>query len=149
MKRNRLLVAVGLLALFPFTVSADECDLVIEGTDQMSFSAKKMSVPASCETVKVTLKHTGSLAKNMMGHNWVLTRTDDMQAIVKAGAAAGLDNNYLPEDDDRVIAATEVIGGGESANVEFSTEGLADEKLTFFCSFPGHSGIMKGRFDIQ
>lgn len=149
MKRNRLLVAVGLLALFPFTASADECDLVIEGTDQMSFSAKKMSVPASCETVKVTLKHTGSLAKNMMGHNWVLTRTDDMQAIVKAGAAAGLDNNYLPEDDDRVIAATEVIGGGESADVEFSTEGLADEKLTFFCSFPGHSGIMKGRFDIQ
>ncbi|AFI85423.1 azurin [Methylophaga nitratireducenticrescens] len=149
MKRNRLLVAVGLLALFPFTASADECDLVIEGTDQMSFSAKKMSVPASCETVKVTLKHTGSLAKNMMGHNWVLTRTDDMQAIVKAGAAAGLDNNYLPEEDDRVIAATEVIGGGESANVEFSTEGLADEKLTFFCSFPGHSGIMKGRFDIQ
>lgn len=149
MKKNRLFVAVGLLALLPFTAFADECDLVIEGTDQMSFSAKKMSVPASCETIKVTLKHTGSMAKDMMGHNWVLTKTDDMQAIVKAGAAAGLDNNYLPEGDDRIIAATEVIGGGESTEVEFSTEGLADEKLTFFCSFPGHSGIMKGRFDIK
>ena len=149
MKKNRLLVAVGLFALFPFTAFADECDLVIEGTDQMSFSKKKMSVPASCETVKVTLKHTGSMAKDMMGHNWVLTKSDNMQAIVKEGAAAGLDNNYLPEGDDRIIAATEVIGGGEAAEVEFSTQGLAGEKLTFFCSFPGHSGIMKGRFDIK
>ena len=86
MKKNRLLVAVGLFALFPFTAFADECDLVIEGTDQMSFSKKKMSVPASCETVKVTLKHTGSMAKDMMGHNWVLTKSDNMQAIVKEGA---------------------------------------------------------------
>ena len=88
MKKKRLLVAVGLLALFPFTAFADECDLVIEATDQMSFSKKKMSVPASCETVKVTLKHTGSLAKDMMGHNWVLTKKEDMQAIVREGAAA-------------------------------------------------------------
>ncbi|HAO26436.1 MAG TPA: azurin [Methylophaga sp.] len=149
MKKNRLLIAVGLFALLPFTAFADECDLVIEATDQMTYNTKKMSVPASCETVKVTLKHIGSMAKDMMGHNWVLTKTDDMQAIVKEGAAAGLDNNYLPEGDDRIIAATEVIGGGETSEVEFSTEGLAGEKLTFFCSFPGHSGMMKGRFEVK
>jgi len=149
MKSHRLLLSAALLALVPFTAFADECDLTIEGTDQMSFSAKKMSVPASCETVKVTLKHTGSLAKDMMGHNWVLTKADDMQAIVKEGAAAGLDNNYLPEGDDRIIAATEVIGGGETSEVEFSTDGLAGEKLSFFCSFPGHSGMMKGRFEVK
>lgn len=149
MKKNRLLTAVALVALFPLTTLADECELVIEGTDQMSFSAKKMTAPASCETVKVTLKHTGSLAKDMMGHNWVLTRKDDMQAIIKAGAAAGLDNDYLPQGDDRIIAATEVIGGGETAEVEFSTADLQGEKLTFFCSFPGHSGMMKGSFEVK
>ncbi len=149
MNKNRLLAAAAVFVLLPFTAFADECELVIEGTDQMSFDKKKMSVPASCETVKVTLKHTGSMAKDMMGHNWVLTKTDDMQAIVKEGAAAGLDNNYLPEGDDRIIAATEVIGGGETSEVEFSTEGLAGEKLTFFCSFPGHSGMMKGRFEVK
>lgn len=149
MKIQRLLFGIVVLAMVPFSAFADECNLVIEGTDQMSFSKKKMSAPASCETVKVTLKHTGSLAKDMMGHNWVLTKADDMQAIVKEGAAAGLDNNYLPEGDDRIIAATDVVGGGETSEVEFSTEGLAGEKLTFFCSFPGHSGMMKGNFSIK
>jgi azurin len=149
MKIQRLLFGIAVLAMVPFSAFADECNLVIEGTDQMSFSKKKMSAPASCETVKVTLKHTGSLAKDMMGHNWVLTKADDMQAIVKEGAAAGLDNNYLPEGDDRIIAATDVVGGGETSEVEFSTEGLAGEKLTFFCSFPGHSGMMKGNFSIK
>lgn len=149
MKIQRLLFGIVVLAMVPFSAFADECNLVIEGTDQMSYSKKKMSAPASCETVKVTLKHTGSMAKDMMGHNWVLTKADDMQAIVKEGAAAGLDNNYLPEGDDRIIAATDVIGGGETSEVEFSTEGLAGEKLTFFCSFPGHSGMMKGSFSIK
>lgn len=149
MKIQRLLFGIVVSAMVPFSAFADECNLVIEGTDQMSYSAKRMSAPASCETVKVTLKHTGSLAKDMMGHNWVLTKADDMQAIVKAGAAAGLDNNYLPEGDDRIIAATDVIGGGETTEVEFSNEGLAGEKLTFFCSFPGHSGMMKGNFSIK
>lgn len=149
MKKHRLLVAVGVLALFPFTAFADECDLVIESTDQMTFSEEEMTVPESCDTVKVTLKHTGSMAKDMMGHNWVLTKTDDMKTIVADGAVAGLDNNYLPEGDHRVIAATEIIGGGESTEVEFSTEGLAGENLTFFCSFPGHSGLMKGSFEVK
>lgn len=149
MKKNRLLAAAAVFALVPFTAFADECELTIEGTDQMSFSEKKMTAPASCETVKVVLKHTGSMAKDMMGHNWVLTKKDDMQAIVKEGAAAGLDNDYLPQGDDRIIAATEVIGGGETTEVEFSTEGLAGEKLTFFCSFPGHSGMMKGSFEVK
>ncbi|MDO8826375.1 azurin [Methylophaga sp.] len=149
MKKNRLLAAAAVFALVPFAAFADECELTIEGTDQMSFSAKKMTAPASCETVKVVLKHTGSMAKDMMGHNWVLTKKDDMQAIVREGAAAGLDNDYLPQGDARVIAATKVIGGGETAEVEFSTAGLAGEKLTFFCSFPGHSGIMKGNFEVK
>jgi len=149
MKRQGLLLSIAVLAMVPFSAFADECNLVIEGTDQMSFSKKKMSAPASCETVKVTLKHTGSMARDVMGHNWVLTKTDDMQAVIKAGAAAGLDNNYLPDGDDRIIAATKVVGGGETTEVEFSTEGLADQKLSFFCSFPGHSGMMNGRFNIK
>lgn len=149
MKKNRLLAAAAVFALVPFTAFADECELTIESTDQMNFSEKKMTAPASCETVKVVLKHTGSMARDMMGHNWVLTKRDDMQAIVKEGAAAGLDNNYLPQGDDRIIAATEVIGGGETTEVEFSTAGLAGEKMTFFCSFPGHSGIMKGSFEVK
>jgi azurin len=38
----------------------------------------------------LTLKHSGKLAAATMGHNWVLTKTADMQAVSTAGMAATL-----------------------------------------------------------
>ena len=74
-----------------------------------------------------------------MGHNWVLTKKADFQSVAQAGASAGMENDYVPPDDDRVIAATEIIGGGESTSVTFSIADLnPDEPYQFFCSFPGH-----------
>ena len=41
--------------------------------------------------------------------------------------------------------STKVLGPGESDSVTFSVKKLtATVSYTFFCSFPGHSGIMKG-----
>ncbi len=48
-----------------------------------------------------------------------------------------------------MIAATKVIGGGESASVSFDVAKLqAGDAYTFFCSFPGHSSIMKGELTL-
>lgn len=126
----------------------EECALTISSNDQLQFDKSELSVPASCSTVSLTLKHSGSLAKAVMGHNWVLTTTEDFQSVAQAGMQAGPDAGYLPADDDRVLAATDLIGGGESTTTEFSTEGLADKDLTFFCSFPGHYALMKGTFQV-
>ena len=88
------------------------------------------------------------MGKKVMGHNWVLSQSSDMQSVVQQGMSAGLDNNYVP-DSDKVIAATDVIGGGESTSVTFSTEGMsADGDYMFYCTFPGHSAIMKGQFKL-
>ena len=39
------------------------------------------------------------------------------------------------------------IGGGESTEITFSTEKLkSGGDYSFFCSFPGHWAIMKGKF---
>ena len=79
----------------------------------------------------------------------VLSQTADYQSVAQAGMNAGIDNQYVPVGDDRVLAYTEVIGGGESTSITFSTSGLSkDGDYTFFCSFPGHWGIMKGSFKI-
>ncbi|MBL4629847.1 MAG: azurin [Paraglaciecola sp.] len=130
-------------------VLADDCKRSIGATDMMSFSTKEMQVPASCKQVTVTLNHVGTLPSNVMGHNWVLSKTGDIQAIATAGMTAGLKNNYLPPSDKRVIAFTKVIGGGGSVSVTFSLDMLsASEEYSFFCSFPGHWAIMKGRFKI-
>ncbi|GEK71544.1 MULTISPECIES: azurin [Halomonas] len=142
-------LAATLTAAPAMAQDGEQCQLTIEGNDQMQFNQDAMSVPASCDEVTVTLEHTGQMQANVMGHNWVLTETSDVQGVAQAGMGTGLESDYLPADDDRVLAATDVIGGGESTSVTFSTEGLAGRDLTFFCSFPGHSSLMKGTFSVE
>lgn len=149
---NKQSVFLIILCVFGMasTAHAKTCELEINSNDQMKFDQSEMTVAADCSEVKLTLNHTGTLAKNVMGHNWVLTQTDDMQAVATAGMGAGLDKNYLPEDQSKVIAATDVIGGGETTSITFDVSELSkDVNYTFFCSFPGHWGIMKGDFKIK
>ncbi len=131
-------------------VNADECALEIEGNDQLQFSLSELSVSKSqCENVTLTLKHVGQLPAQSMGHNWVLTETANKDDVATAGIDAGLENNYVPQNDDRVLAATTVIGGGEETSVTFSTAALTtDGDYSYICSFPGHSAIMAGKLIV-
>lgn len=142
---------IGLVLLtFGASVSAEECAAVVESNDMMQFNVNAMTVPASCESYTVTLKHVGQIPKQAMGHNWVLSTTANVQEIVNLSFGAGLENNYLPPGDDRVLAATKVIGGGEEDSVTFDVSMLsADESYTFFCSFPGHYAVMKGTLTVK
>ena len=80
-----------------------------------------------------------------MGHNWVLTTEANMQPVATDGMAAGIDKDYLKAGDERIIAHTKIIGAGEKDSVTFDVSKLkADEKYSFFCSFPGHISMMKG-----
>jgi azurin len=125
------------------------CSVDIEGNDAMQFNVKSIEVDKSCKQFTVNLKHPGTLAKNVMGHNWVLTKTSDMQGAATDGMSAGLDKDYVKADDARVIAHTKVIGGGESTSVTFDVSKLsADGDYSFFCSFPGHWSLMKGTLKL-
>ncbi len=135
-----LLVASGL-------AHADPCKVTIESNDIMQFSVHEMNVPTQCAEVEVTLKHSGQLPAKVMGHDWVLAKDGDMPAIVNAGLAAGAQHGYVPENDPRIIAATKVVGGGESTTVKFATRLLqAGMRYVFFCTAPGHSSVMHGTF---
>jgi len=107
------LVAVSLLTLASSQLMAAECKTTIDSTDQMTYATKAIEIDKSCKTFTVELTHSGSLPKNVMGHNWVLSKEADMQPIATAGLAAGIDKNYLPEGDARIIAHTKIIGAGE------------------------------------
>ncbi|MBI32596.1 MAG: azurin [Gammaproteobacteria bacterium] len=127
----------------------DSCEQVIEGNDMLQFNIKEMKVSAACASVTVTLKHTGVMAAEIMGHNWVLSSDANFMPVATAAAGAGLENNYVPVGDDRVLASTAIIGGGQEISVTFSIQGLsAANAYTFFCSFPGHYAIMKGAFKV-
>ena len=143
------LLGIALTALLAGPALAQQCETQIEGNDQMKFSKSSMEIPASCKEYKVTLKHTGKLPKAAMGHNWVLTKTSDMQPVANDAIKAGLQNDYLPKGDARVIAATKMLGGGETDSVTVDVSKLqAGTDYTFFCSFPGHSAVMKGTLKV-
>lgn len=149
----KFLHATALITLLTFASAsawAQSCELSIDGNDAIQYSATELSVSKDCAEVTLTLNHVGNLPKSAMGHNWVLTETSDAQPVVSDGINAGLANNYIKPDDSRVITHTEVIGGGESTSITFSTADLeAGGDYTFFCSFPGHFAIMKGKFIVS
>ena len=123
---------VGLLALLGFaayanTAAAATCSATVQANDAMQFSTKSIAVPASCKQFAVTLKHTGQLPVAVMGHNIVVTKASDMAGV----------------------AASKLIGGGQSTVVNIPVGKLkAGESYEFFCSFPGHSSMMRGTVSL-
>lgn len=146
MKRKAWVLGL-MVALVSPAAMARVCAVNIDSTDQMTFSRSEIAVAGDCTEVALTLRHTGRLAATAMGHNWVLTRSSDYQPVAMLGMRGTLADSYLPKNDARVLAYTKVIGGGQSTTVRFSTRGLQKGgAYTYFCSFPGHFAMMKGRF---
>lgn len=126
------------------------CATEIEGNDAIQYNVGSITVPASCSEFKITLKHTGKMPVAAMGHNVVITKTADMQAVAADGTAAGAAAGYVKAGDARVIAHTTLIGGGETTSVSFAVSKIKDGgPYEFFCSFPGHSALMKGTISVQ
>ena len=122
-----------------------DCSTTIEGNDRIQFNVDSINIPASCSEFTITLEHVGQLPVAAMGHNVVVTASADFAGAAAEGLAAGADAGYVKPDDDRVIAHTDMVGGGESTSVTFSTSSLEQGgDYTFFCSFPGHSALMRG-----
>lgn len=149
MKSMHLLLATALLGLAGTAAAAPNCTIALKANDQMQFDQKAATVSASCPTITVTLQHTGKLPVTAMGHNVVIAKQADMSAVAAAGMAAGAAANYTPKGDARVVAATPLVGGGASTKVTFPGKKLtAGQPYEFFCSFPGHSAIMKGTLNV-
>ncbi|TQD39472.1 azurin [Haloflavibacter putidus] len=124
----------------------DVVELTIEGDDQMRFNKEELKVKAG-QTVRLTLKHVGEMKKDVMGHNWVLLTKGTAVSEFGQKAVEAKGNDYIPKGTSKVIAHTDLIGGGQTTTVEFK----APEKGTydFICSFPGHYSLMQGKFIVE
>ncbi|WP_119719306.1 azurin [Cognatilysobacter tabacisoli] len=144
------LLVLGALAGFSSRAAAAECKASIDSTDAMQFTTKALTVPKSCKTFTVTLKHVGKLPATVMGHNLVLGKTADIAGIAADGMKAGAASQYVKPGDARVIASSKVIGGGQSTTVTIPVAKLkAGESYTYACTFPGHSSIMRGTLTLK
>ncbi len=121
-------------------------EVILTGNDQMRFNLSEIKVNAG-DKVKLTLKHTGKLGVEVMGHNFVLLKPDVERNEFAKAAVDAKANDYIPEGTDDVIVHTEMIGGGQETSIEFD----APEKGTyeFICSFPGHVALMNGKFIVE
>ncbi|UFH49851.1 azurin [Pseudomonas sp. KNUC1026] len=148
MNARTLIAALFALATAPVWAN-DACSTDIAGTDQMTYDKSEIVIPKSCKTFTVTLKHPGEMPVSVMGHNWVLAKTDDLEGIDADGQDAGESNNYLKPGDSRVLAHTRLIGAGEQDSVTFDTALLkAGTAYSFFCSYPVHANVMKGEVKL-
>ena len=121
-------------------------DIKIEANDQMKFNLSEIKVTAR-SVVNLTLVHVGKLPITTMGHNFVLLKKGTNVAEFAVAAMAAKDNGYVPLNTTDVIAYTEVVGGGSSTTLSFTTPEAGE--YDFICSFPGHYSIMKGLFIVE
>lgn len=122
-------------------------EILLTGSDQMKYNKEEIEVTEG-QTVKLTFKHAGQLPEQAMGHNFVLlAQGTDVDAFAQA-AIEHQDTEYIPPSmTSNIIAHTEMLGGGESTEIEF--EAPAPGTYTYICSFPGHYGVMRGKFIVK
>ena len=125
---------------------SNEANIVITSNDLMQFNVKEIKVKAG-QKVKLTLRHIGKLDINVMGHNVVILKQGVNLTEFAAKAAIAKDNKYIPLNSEEIIAHTDLIGGGQVASIEFNAPDAGT--YDFICSFPGHSGLMKGKFIVE
>ena len=145
---RKILLATTLMLAAPMAFAAT-CSVDLEGNDAMKYNLSNIDVSKSCASFTINLKHTGKLAKNIMGHNVVVAATTDMKGIDSDGIKAGLAADYVKAGDTRVVAHSKVVGGGETTSVKIPVAKLGAGPYSFFCSFPGHSALMKGTITLK
>ena len=149
MKLSHTLLALALFGAAGMAQAAGNCTVSLKGDDAMKFDLKEATVSASCPTITIELTHSGKLPVTAMGHNVVVSKTADLAAVARDGMKAGAAGAYVQAGDARVVAHTSLIGGGQKTKITFPGKKLtAGGDYSFFCSFPGHSTLMKGKLVV-
>jgi len=128
-----LTVAAGLRAEPPAVKT-----VTIACYDTMKYSVNTIEAKPGQKMV-VEVKNEGSLPKAVMGHNWILLKAGvDPNAYAKVAMTAKADD-YQPKSlADKVIAASPLLGAGESAKVAFTCPSTPGS-YTYLCGCPGHA----------
>ena len=125
------------------------CSIDVSSSDNLKFDKNKLIIDSTCSKFAINFKHEGQMAAKTAGHNIVIVRSKDFDTVVsKIDMKLGTESGFLP-DMKEVIAKTAIIGGGSQTSIIMNASQLSkDETYTFFCSFPGHYGAMKGTVEI-
>ena len=144
----RSLLCLSLLLAAPLA-AAQNCSIDLTADDQMKFDRAEVAVSASCPEITINLTHAGKLPVAAMGHNVVISQASDRAGVAADGMAAGVDGAYVKDGDARVIAHSDLVGGGQTTSVTFAVSKIQGAgPYEFFCSFPGHWAVMRGPIKV-
>ena len=146
MKAFFTMVCVSILAT---SVFASNCEIKIEGSDMMKYDVAEITLDTSCKQTKISLKHAGKLPINAIGHNVVIVEEKNLSKITQQiNFSLGVEKGYLPESEE-IIFISAMVGGGDTTELEMNMSKLDKTKsYVFFCSFPGHWALMRGKIKI-
>ncbi len=134
----------------PVAVSPGVYTLDMPVSDLMQFPLKRFSLPAG-STLTLTLRHTGGMSLELMGHNWVLLDKETPVESFVGEASGAVDSDYVPTTgwDGAVLAKTRMLGGGQSDTITFEVPAEPGD-YPYVCTFPGHFFAgMKGVLEVR
>jgi azurin len=144
-----LVIFCALMAAQSAGQPADVRTIEIVVGDNMNYSVSTITAKPG-EPLRVVLKDTGKLPKLAMAHNFVLLRKDaDPKRFVDLSASARDTDFIAPAVKDQVLAATGLVGPGETTELTFNAPASPGTYM-FVCTFPGHFALgMKGTLIVK
>ncbi len=150
-----MLVGLGGSALLLFATGCARAPQVppktvqVTGDDKMKYDLTAFEVKPG-QQVTITLTNVGTAPKASMGHNLiVLKKNVNVAKFVDEGSMHASQNYIAPDFAKDVIAATKLLGPGESDTITFTAPYVPGDYV-FLCAFPGHyAGGMHGLMTVK
>ena len=110
---------------------------------EMKYDVENITVKEGSR-IKINLINEG--VDIAMQHNILFVNFGKRKDLASKAVQAGGDKNYIPEDPN-LIAASSMAQPGETVVLEFDAPKKGNYE--FFCSYPGHSQMMRGYLFVK
>ena len=110
---------------------------------EMKYDVENITVKEGSR-IKINLINEG--VDIAMQHNILFVNFGKRKDLAAKAVQAGGDKNYIPEDPN-LIAASSMAQPGETVVLEFDAPKKGNYE--FFCSYPGHSQMMRGYLFVK
>jgi len=116
----------------------------LTGDDKVKYDKTEITAKPG-ETLRIVLKSIGTAPKAIMGHNFVLLKAGVDAVEFNKASFAAREIDYVPTElRDQILAATKLVGPGETAEVTVKVP-MQPGRYTYLCTFPGHFALgMRG-----
>jgi azurin len=138
--KTALALLTALIFAIPAFASGSDDDvrtIHVKGLDNMKFDVELIEAEPG-ERIRIVLETVSNMPPQAMQHNLaIIDLGTDLESFSMASMQAR-DNDYIaPDYEDRVIANTAMIPGGETAEVVFTVPDTPGD-YDYVCTWPGH-----------